>query len=173
MQRNSARYAPENPGLSIRYATTAGSGVSSALRSPDRLRVLIVEDNLPDVMLIEEALRELGSPYDITHYSDGEEAVTKLCSHCDGAAEFDVMILDINMPRISGLEVLSDLRSNEAYKTTPILVLTSSLSPAEQNEALSLGASGFVKKPSDLYGFLSEVGTKVRELVNKTGDSTD
>jgi CheY-like chemotaxis protein len=139
--------------------------MTSASPSPDPLRVLIVEDNLPDVMLIEESLRELGSPYEITHYSDGEEAVSKLCSRPAPASRFDVMILDINMPRISGLEVLSDLRSNDAYKTTPILVLTSSLSPAEQNEALRLGASGFVKKPSDLYGFLSEVGTKVRELV--------
>lgn len=141
--------------------------------SPERLRVLVVEDNLPDVMLIEESLREMGAPYEITHYSDGEEAVTKLRSRSDGAGKFDVMILDINMPRISGLEVLSDLRSNDAYRETPILVLTSSLSPAEQKEALRLGASGFVKKPSDLYGFLSEVGTKVRQLVSKADDHSE
>lgn len=135
------------------------------------LRVLVVEDNLPDVMLIEESLREMGCVYELTHYSDGEEAVSKLCSRSANPSSFDVIILDINMPRISGLEVLSDLRSNESYKETPILVLTSSLSPAEQKEALRLGASGFVKKPSDLYGFLSEVGTKVKELVDGFGHS--
>jgi CheY-like chemotaxis protein len=132
---------------------------------PD-LRVLVVEDNIPDVMLIEESLREMGYAFDLTHFADGEEAVSKLCTVNTGVKAFDVIILDINMPRISGLEVLSDLRSSESYRDTPILVLTSSLSQAEQTEALRLGASGFVKKPSDLFGFLNEVGGKVRELVN-------
>jgi CheY-like chemotaxis protein len=142
--------------------------------SPEQqLRVLVVEDNLPDVMLIEESLREMGCAYQLTHYSDGEEAVSKLSSKNSDPSNFDVIILDINMPRISGLEVLSDLRKNEHYRSTPILVLTSSLSPAEQNEALRLGASGFVKKPSDLFGFLSEVGTKVRELVNLPDSSAE
>lgn len=117
-------------------------------------------------MLIEESLREIGFAYDLTHFADGEEAVSKLCTVRTGRKVFDVIILDINIPRVSGLEVLSDLRSSEPYKETPILVLTSSLSPAEQTEALRLGASGFVKKPSDLFGFLSEVGGKVRELVD-------
>jgi CheY-like chemotaxis protein len=139
----------------------------SDAKSP--IRLLVVEDNLPDVMLIEESLREIGCAYQLTHYSDGEEAVLKLCSKPENSSEFDVIILDINMPRISGLEVLSDLRSNDSYKSVPILVLTSSLSPAEQDEALRLGASGFVKKPSDLGSFLSEVGTKVRELVDRSG----
>ncbi len=130
------------------------------------VRVLVVEDNLPDVLLIEESLREMGLVYQLTHYSDGEEAVSKLTGDPGAAGCFDVVILDINMPRISGLEVLSDLRSNPLYAKTPILVLTSSLSPAEQSEALRLGASGFVKKPSDLNGFLSEVGKSVRQLVD-------
>ena len=140
------------------------SGQNSLPNPP--LRVLVVEDNLADVILIEEALREMGDPYVLTHYSDGEEAVEKLCTPGHSSENFDVIILDINMPRVSGLEVLSDLRLSESFKSTPILVLTSSLSPAEQSEAHRLGASGFIKKPSDLYGFLSEVGNKVRELVD-------
>lgn len=171
MQSKTPNFAPhDDKRSSIRDGATDHPMTSAPPSS--LLRVLIVEDNLPDVMLIEESLRELGAPYEITHYSDGEEAVSKLCSRSDVSDQFDVMILDINMPRISGLEVLSGLRANDAYKATPILVLTSSLSPAEQNEALRLGASGFVKKPSDLYGFLSEVGTKVRELVDGVENET-
>lgn len=137
------------------------------------LRVLVVEDNLPDVLLIEESLREMGYAFELIHYADGEEAVSKLTAAQSEQAPFNVVILDINMPRISGLEVLSGLRGSEQFQGTPVLVLTSSLSPAEQKEALRLGASGFAQKPTDLYEFLNEVGGKVRELVDGAGNKKE
>ncbi len=133
------------------------------------LKVLVVEDNLPDVLLIEETARELGYQLHLTHYLDGEEAVSKLTSGDAAQLQYDLIILDINMPRISGLEVLASLRGSSHLATIPVLVLTSSLSPTEQREALRLGASGFVKKPSDLYEFLSQVGGKMKELVDGAG----
>ncbi len=129
-------------------------------------RILVVEDNLPDVMLIEESLREQGISFELTHIRDGEEAVTKICE-MSGVAAFDLVILDLNMPRVGGLEVLEKLRASLASVNVPVLVLTSSLASEEQREAKRLGADRYLKKPADLYQFLGEVGKTVRELLEQ------
>lgn len=129
-------------------------------------RVLVIEDNAPDVMLIEESLREQKIPYQLTHFKDGEEAVNHL-SEQQELASFDIVILDLNMPRLGGLEVLQKLRENLASSKVPVVVLTSSLAADEQREAKRLGADRYIKKPADLYQFLSEVGGLVRELLEE------
>lgn len=131
----------------------------------EAIRIFVVEDNAPDVMLIGEALREQELQFDIVHLRDGEEAILRLDHPQPGDGRFDLVILDLNMPRVSGLEVLEKLRQKSAFTGVPILVLTSSLAPDEQREASKLGASRYLKKPADLYEFLTEVGNVVRELV--------
>ncbi len=131
------------------------------------IRILVVEDNLPDVMLIGESLREQNIEFELTHYRDGEEALLKL--H-ESRQPFDLIILDLNMPRIGGLEVLERLRREKEFATVPVMVLTSSLAPEEQSDARRLGASRYLKKPADLYEFLSEVGIMVRELMQSSSE---
>ncbi len=131
----------------------------------EAIRIFVVEDNAPDVMLIGEALREQEILFDIVHLRDGEEAILRLDNPDPGDGRFDLVILDLNMPRISGLEVLEKIRQTSAFAGVPILVLTSSLAPDEQREASRLGANRYLKKPADLYEFLAEVGNVVRELV--------
>ncbi len=126
--------------------------------------VLVVEDNSPDVILINEALSEAGLNCSITQMKDGDEAMKALLE-ADGHSRYDLMILDLNMPRVGGLEVLSRLRAVPSWRDTPILVLTSSLSPQERDQAKDLGASEYVRKAADLYEFLSSVGQAARRLL--------
>jgi CheY-like chemotaxis protein len=110
-------------------------------------------------MLVEESLSAQEIPYKITHYKDGVEALESLTNLASPPP--DVIVLDLNMPRMSGLEVLSSLRQNQALSKVPIAVLTSSLAPEERQEAHRLGADRFLCKPVDLYEYLSEVGSMV------------
>jgi two-component system, chemotaxis family, response regulator Rcp1 len=126
-------------------------------------RVLVVDDNAPDVVLIGESLRERGVNHTLTHCFDGEQALKMLNGSL--GVKFDVLILDLNMPKLGGLEVLAQIRSNRSLDSMPILVLTSSLVPGEQEQALKLGADKFLRKPSDLDEFLLDVGAAVQELV--------
>lgn len=147
--------------------------MSQLASNGEAIRILVVEDNAPDVMLIGEALRERGMAFDLVHMRDGEEALNRLENPLPGDNSFNLIILDLNMPRISGLEVLERLRAQPIFAVVPILVLTSSLAPEEQREASRLGADRYVKKPADLYEFLSQVGTVILELVPGRRSSSD
>jgi chemotaxis family two-component system response regulator Rcp1 len=129
------------------------------------LRILVIDDNAPDVMLIDESVRAQGLNFEMTHLSDGEDALAKLAAAPEELAAYDLIILDLNMPRVGGFEVLAQVRDNGSLNRVPILVLTSSLAPKEQDEARRLGADRYLDKPADLDEFLKAVGTAVRELV--------
>jgi CheY-like chemotaxis protein len=128
-------------------------------------RVAVIEDNPPDVLLIEEALRIHEINCELVHFRDGEEACSVLLRNVDNA-RFDLFILDLNMPRVGGLEVLARLRAHDAFQDVPVMLLTSSLSASERQQAGRLGATRFMRKPADLYEFLDEVGSAASELLN-------
>jgi CheY-like chemotaxis protein len=136
--------------------------------SETRCRIAVVEDNPPDVLLIEEALRTQSIDCEVVHFRDGEEAYSGLLrSFRDNS--FGLLILDLNMPRIGGLELLERLRSQTEFADVPVMVLTSSLSAIERREATRLGATRFVRKPSDLFEFLDQVGSAAGELLKLSG----
>jgi CheY-like chemotaxis protein len=145
------------------------STVVSSLVSP--VHVVVVEDSLPDVMLVEEALREQAIPYSLTHFKDGVDALQGLTTQTQVGALPDLIVLDLNMPRMGGLELLANLKGNGIFRDVPVVILTSSLQPEEKEEAHRLGATGFVRKPVDLYDFLQEVGRALRELLAKPGSA--
>ena len=130
------------------------------------LSVLVVDDNTPDVVLIRESLNENRLDHTITHCANGREALDILEKGQPHA--YDVMILDLNMPKVGGLEVLAKLRKMPEMESLPVLVLTSSLAPDEQAQAMRLGADRFLRKPADLDRFLNDVGAAVRELTQST-----
>jgi two-component system, chemotaxis family, response regulator Rcp1 len=123
------------------------------------VRILLAEDNPADVYLIEEALREHGVAFEMTVAEDGEEALAILG---DTARELDVVLLDLNMPKRGGSEVLAKLQGRK----TPIIILTSSDSPADKTQALSLGATHFIRKPTGLDEFLA-IGATIKEVAGR------
>lgn len=137
-----------------------------------RYRVVIIEDNPGDVYLIREALREAGLRCDYQVYSDGAEALEALLPKDGGESEVapDVILLDLNLPKISGEQVLDTMRRIERCAAIPVVVLTSSDSPRDRERATALGATLYVRKPSNLDEFL-RIGSIVREICLKLGNS--
>ena len=123
--------------------------------------ILIVEDNKADVVLIREAIEvaELGAEIHVVN--DGNEAFEFIdCADANDAAPCPVLfIVDLNLPKRSGLEVLDHLRKSRTCAKAFVLVVTSSDSVLDRNQAKNLGANGYFRKPStyDAYLKLGEI----------------
>ncbi len=129
-------------------------------------KVFIVEDNDPDVFLLEEALRSEGVQAELQRCHDGEEAVHAL-SAIDAAHVPDIIIIDLNLPKITGLEILKHTRTIRLLDRVPVVILTSSQSKYDRALAMQLGAAAYIAKPPTLPEFLSTVGSGVRSLLER------
>ncbi|MBV9404569.1 MAG: response regulator [Acidobacteriaceae bacterium] len=122
------------------------------------LRILLVEDSPSDVRLIREALKETPVPVQITVARDGIEAIEYLHQTELGlATRPDLILLDLNLPRKNGREVLAEVKSSPTLKQIPVLVMTSSRSDEDVAEAYSLNANCYIAKPGDLNEYVSVV----------------
>jgi two-component system, chemotaxis family, chemotaxis protein CheY len=107
------------------------------------IRVLIVDDSSSIRKIIRRCLRQTELAIeDVNEAADGEEALSALAT-----CGVDIVLSDINMPKMDGIRLLAAIRRDERWKTTPVLMITGDSSADTVNEALRLGASGFVKKP--------------------------
>jgi len=121
--------------------------------------ILLVEDNLADARLVSEALRETGGGCQLRHVADGVEALAFLRrqgAH-NGAARPDLILLDLNLPRKSGREVLAEIKADDTLKRIPVVVLTSSQSDEDVLSVYTLNANCYVPKPADLDRFLEAI----------------
>lgn len=112
--------------------------------------ILLVEDDPDDVMLMKEALSSRGSAVVLRVVVDGAQALEYLRgrgSHA-GAARPSLVLLDWRLPRLSGEEVLGEIRRDPALKLLPVIVLTTSASQADVDLAYGLGANAFLTKPT-------------------------
>jgi len=120
------------------------------------VKILLVEDNPGDIRLIVETISEGRLPLSVNVARDGEEAVKMITA---GAFEPDIIMLDLELPRKSGLEVLEALRANEKTKLTPVIVLSSSESEADITRAYELHANCYVTKPINLDSFVVTINS--------------
>jgi CheY-like chemotaxis protein len=144
---------------------TAASTAAHAKHSTNaarRVRVLLVEDNPGDVDLVTHAVREF--PCDVSVASDGVEAMEFLRKEGrhSGAPDPDLVLLDLNLPKLSGREVLARVKEDAALKHIPVVILSSSQARRDLLETYRLHANCFVTKPVDLDEFLGSVGAVAR-----------
>jgi DNA-binding response OmpR family regulator len=132
--------------------------------SSRRLSIFLVEDNLADVLLVQEALNARQIPAALTVVSDGERALKELAA-LNPTDLPNLVILDLNLPRVNGWDILRKLRSAAKFAHSAILILTSSQIPSDRVEAERLGADAFVSKPIKLDDFLQRVGATIERLV--------
>jgi CheY-like chemotaxis protein len=121
--------------------------------APNRnVEILIVDDNIGDVVLTKEALRGTHFTNRVSTVRDGIEALEFLRREgaFTGAPRPDLILLDINMPRKNGCEVLTEIRGDENLKLIPVIILTSSEAQDDIRRAYELRANCFVTKPADL-----------------------
>ena len=124
-------------------------------------RILIVEDDPNDVELTLTALADYNLANEVVVTRDGQQALDFL--YCRG--EFSmrapgnpaVMLLDLKLPRIGGLEVLQQVKSDENLKTIPVVVLTSSNEEKDMMRSYRLGVNAYVVKPVDFHEFVNAV----------------
>ncbi len=112
-------------------------------------KILHVEDNPDDLMLVELAFRKAGVDVSLETANDGDKAIEKLQNGL-GMAPPACVLLDVKLPTVSGLEVLTWIRNQPGLKRMPVIMLTSSLLPDDVNQAYDLGANSYLIKPPDL-----------------------
>jgi chemotaxis family two-component system response regulator Rcp1 len=137
------------------------------------MRIFLAEDNLGDVFLIEEALKRQSLVCDIDHYATAEEAIhaAEQCGST-GSPVPDLMMLDYNLPRGNGSDILEAAGHNPKLATVPKVIVTSFLQADELAHALELGASCLITKPVDFEAFMRDVGAKIAELLKAAETST-
>ncbi|MEZ4369696.1 MAG: response regulator [Polyangiaceae bacterium] len=122
-----------------------------------KLKLLIVEDNPGDVDLVLDSLTE--GAYDITVLNDGHSAIRYLRRELEyaGVEHPDLILLDLNLPKMGGVDVLAAMGQDEVLKVIPTVVLTSSDAERDVSESYRLGANCYVRKPGDLRSYQAAV----------------
>ena len=153
---------PPDPPRSIPFSETL------IQRETQPLVALLAEDNPADVLLIEEAIELYRLPIRLHVVQDGE-----LAANYFKRAESDqslpcpsLLILDLNLPKLSGKKVLQRVRSGVRCKDIPVLIITSSDSLLEREQLKMLGADRYFRKPNDYAQFL-EIGLILQELIDR------
>jgi CheY-like chemotaxis protein len=123
------------------------------------VEILLVEDNLGDARLTQEALKEGKIRNNLHHAKDGVEALQFLRREGVHAAAPtpDIVLLDLNLPKKDGRQVLAEMKADEALKTIPVVVLTTSEAEQDILRSYELHANCYVTKPVDLEKFISIV----------------
>jgi two-component system, response regulator len=144
------------------------------------VEILIVEDNEDELELIMRALRKHNLANDVKHVEDGQDALDYLLGlgHYSARSTADqpkLILLDLNLPKVSGIEVIAALKKDDRTRNVPIVVLTSSKDYPDLAECYKLGVNSYIVKPIEFEKFIktvSELGLYWL-LLNKTPVETD
>jgi CheY-like chemotaxis protein len=134
--------------------------------------ILLVEDSTADVYLIQRAAEECGRDIQLWTTSDGAEALKFLCkahplAHVPTPA---LIILDLRLPKMSGTQILTEIRQLPAYHATPIIIFSRVDKEKEEASCLQLGATAFVQKSSNFYVFFNSIKAIVERWLRSEGD---
>jgi CheY-like chemotaxis protein len=125
------------------------------------VEILLVEDNPGDVRLTVEALKESTVRNHLSVVNDGEQALAFLRREGDygSAARPDIIVLDLNLPRLDGRQVLAEIKADDDLKRIPVVVLTTSKAEQDILATYELHANCYINKPVDLDKFMDVVRT--------------
>lgn len=119
-------------------------------------RILLVEDDHDDIELFVEALKETGTPHTVSIIMQGDQVIPSLEIQ---KLLPDLIVLDLNLPKMPGKEILDSLKSNSRLRHIPVIILTTSRSKQDIEDCLERGAMKFITKPVDSGGFGKMAGT--------------
>ena len=115
--------------------------------------ILLIEDNPDDILLTIRALERIGSNTHVDVCKSGLEAMEYLFAIHEQPPLPDLIILDLNLPKVNGFDVLQRIRSNDRTRTVPVVVLSSSREESDLRRATEFGANSFIRKPVDFVKF--------------------
>jgi chemotaxis family two-component system response regulator Rcp1 len=127
-------------------------------------RVLVVEDNPSDIYLLRLAFQQAGLSCDFTEFEDGAMATAYIRQYVAESIPHHLIILDLNLPRRSGMEVLKELRAHPSFSSVTVAILSSSSSPREQAAIQEFDNVHFFTKPPTLDEFLG-LGSELGKLM--------
>ena len=130
-------------------------------------RILLVEDDADDVELLQDALSTNGIEYFMHVINDGAEVANYLKRMTEAP---DIIIMDLNLPKVHGKDILKEIKSSPAHCDIPIVVLTTSSSVQDKNYTLALGADDFLIKPTSTSGLQHVVSVIVNIIVQANED---
>lgn len=119
--------------------------------------ILLVEDDLVDAMTVKRAFKELNIPNPIVHLSNGEEALAYLRDNKEPMP--GIILLDLNMPRMNGIEFLEMLKNEEQFKSIPVIILTTSTEHKDRQSSFQKSAAGYMVKPVNYRDFIEMMKT--------------
>jgi two-component system response regulator len=124
--------------------------------------IILVEDSLDDAMLTKRAFKSFHLRNKIIHLKNGQEALDYLFNDkpFEGtvfSSKPKLILLDLNMPKVNGIEVLKRLKSNEKTRTIPVVILTSSAEDPDIKTCYDLGANSYIVKPVEFESFIKTV----------------
>ena len=133
-------------------------------------RILLVEDNDADVYLFRKALEAAALIFELTVLQDGAKALAfvRQQGSYSGRSVPDLVVLDLNLPKDGGIQVLRAIRENATFCNVPVAVVSSSASPQDRDETGKLGVNQYIPKPADLEEFL-KIGQILKELLFTLG----
>lgn len=119
------------------------------------VNVLLVEDNPADMRLMKDLFEDLQSSLQLSWVTNGHDALDYVYGRNDyqGSTSPDVILLDLGLPRITGYDVLKQLKENPELSKIPILIFTTSRNPLDCSQCEALGADGYISKPNSLKGY--------------------
>lgn len=126
-----------------------------------RLRILLVEDNPDDVKITQRTLKKGNLKDELFVVKDGQEALDFLNQRgqYQGTPRPDLIFLDLNLPKVSGLEVLEQIKKSPAHRRIPVIVLTVSRREEDRIRAYDSGASSYIQKPASSSEFIRAINT--------------
>lgn len=137
-------------------------------RQQRKIQILLIEDNPADVYLLRRAFAAAELECEVKHFEDGAEALAFVRGLEGDVTAYspDLAILDLNLPKNDGVEVLQAIRASRAFFDVPVAVLSSSASPRERARIEQFGIGCYITKPADFDEFL-KIGPALRELIDK------
>lgn len=123
--------------------------------------VIICDDDEDDVFLIKSVMEEIDFSNRVTCLKNGLELLEHLNKHKNEPA-IGLILLDLNMPKMDGREVLKEIKNNPAFRRIPVVILTTSSSPQDIDQCYALGANSFITKPSSYDELHDAVATLIK-----------
>jgi len=118
------------------------------------LKILLIEDDTIELMKLNRAMLSLNMNHKVTEANNGEDALELLLKE---KYYPDIILLDLNMPKINGIEFLSILKTNESLKFIPIIILTTSSNKKDLLECYNIGIAGYIQKPLKYQDYISKI----------------
>jgi len=137
--------------------TSPSTEVQNPSATPSDGTILLVEDSPDDVLLTQRALRKNNICNRVIVATDGEQAIDYLLPREGKPLVPELILLDINLPKVNGLDVLRAIRSNESTRYVSVVVLTTSNEERDIVSSYNLGANSYVRKPVEFDNFLEAV----------------